>query len=165
MSNKKRTGIIRKFKKQSKPLRIILLIVGAIYALALAWFSKSTILLTGIETPLRVTVLIVLYLLLFIYLISSILLLFTHKKKSLISLFLFYIIISLMLGFVSYYIDKTYGIIDNVQKEEITYKSVLVSLKEKDEYERIGIISNEDDPTGYIIPMDMIEEYKIDKEK
>ncbi len=154
-------GLIKKFKKQSKPLRRILLLIGLIYLVSLVFFSKALLLLAGIETPLRITVLIVLTLFLFIYLLSSILLLFTHKKKSLITVYIVFILISAVLSVVSYYIEKTYGIIENVQKSQVTYKSVMISLVDKSTYEKVGMISSKDDPTGYIIPKDMIKKYNI----
>ena len=83
-------GLAKKFKKQSKPLRITLILIGILYLLSLVFFSKAILQLSGIETPLRITILIVLTLLLFIYLLSGLLLLFTHKKKSLVLLFIFF---------------------------------------------------------------------------
>lgn len=154
-------GLIKKFKKQSKPLRRILLLIGLIYLVSLVFFSKALLLLAGIETPLRITILIVLALFLFIYLLSSVLLLFTHKKKSLIVLYIVFILISSILGVGSYYIEKTYGIIENVQKAQVTYKSVMISLVDKSAYEKVGMISSKEDPTGYIIPKDMIKKYNI----
>ena len=154
-------GLIKKFKRQSKPLRITLLIIGLIYLVSLVFFLKAILLLSGVETPLRITVLIVLILLFLIYLLSSLLLLFTHKKKSLIALFMVFILLSSGLSVIAFYIEKTYGIIDTVQKEEITYKSYLISLKDTETYEKIGIISSKDDPTGYIIPTEMIKKYNI----
>ena len=154
-------GLIKKFKRQSKPLRITLLIIGLIYLVSLVFFLKAILLLSGVETPFRITVLTVLILLLLIYLLSSLLLLFTHKKKSLIALFMVFILLSSGLSVIAFYIEKTYGIIDTVQKEEITYKSYLISLKDTETYEKIGIISSKDDPTGYIIPAEMIKKYNI----
>lgn len=154
-------GLAKKFKKQSKPLRITLILIGILYLLSLVLFSKATLQLSGIETPLRITILIVLTLLFFVYFLSSLLLLFTHKKKSLALLFIFFALLAGLLGVATFYIEKTYGIINTVQKEEITYKSYLISLKDKEDYKKIGIISSKDDPTGYIIPMEMIKKYNI----
>lgn len=164
MTKKKKSSLIKKFKKQNKILRTILLVIGLFYTASLIFFSKSTILLAGIETPLRVTVLIILYLLLFIYLLSALLLLFTNRKKSLICLFIFFILLTAGLSIASYYIEKTFGIIEQAQKSKVTYKSVLISLTDSNKLDKIGIISSKDDPTGYVIPSLMIDKYNIKSE-
>ena len=65
---------------------------------------------------------------------------------------------------ISHYIDKTYNIIDTVQKKYMTYTSVLISLNdtEADDIEVIGMIDSKNDPTGYTIPKEIIKEKKID---
>lgn len=66
-----------------------------------------------------------------------------------------------ILDIASFYIDKTYAIIDNAQKKYVDYTSVLISMKDTEDYDRIGIINSKDHPTGYVIPQDMIKEYDL----
>lgn len=154
-------SFIHKFKKQSKPLRISFLIIGLAYFISVIFFSKSIISLVGIETVIRVVGLSVLFIYLFIYFFVGIILLFTKRKKSLIVLLVFAGILTPILSLGSFYIDKTYGIIDNVQKKYVTYTSYMVALKDTNEYKTIGMINAENDPTGYVIPKEIIKKYDI----
>lgn len=154
-------SFIKKFKRQGKSIRRIFLIIGFIYLTCLVFFTKSILSLVGIETTIRTIALIVLYLFLFIYFFVGVLLLFTNKKKGLITFIVLISLLSCFLAIGSYYICKTYSVIDKAQKKYITYKSVMISLNDKEEYNKIGIISSKDDPTGYIIPNEMIKKYNI----
>lgn len=152
---------INKWKRQSKPLRITLLLINIIYLICLIFFTKTILSLVGIETFIRVIVLSILYIHLIIVSLIGTILLYTNKKKSLIFLIILTIIYSTGLGFATYYIDKTYNIIDNVQKKYMNYTSVMISLKDTTEFSKIGMINAKNDPTGYVIPKKMIEENKI----
>ena len=160
----KRGSFIKKFKHQSVGLRRVFIIVGLIYLLGLVFFTKSILSLVGIETLIRYICLGILYLYLIIYFLIGILLLFTGKKKSVIALIVIATIITPIICVGSYYVDKTYGFIDKAQKKYVEYKSVLISLKGCTEYNKIGIISSSEDPTGYIIPKEMIKKYNISGE-
>lgn len=151
----------RKWKRQNKILRYFFVLVFIIYTVSLILFTKSILSLVDIETVVRVVVLLVFYVHLFILGLGGVLLLYTNKNKRLIFLMFLSVLYSAVFGFCFYYIDKTYNIIDSVQKKYVNYTSVMVSLQETREYNNIGIISSKEDPTGYIIPKLMIEENNI----
>lgn len=157
-------SFLKKWKRQNLPLRIIFTIVTIGYLIALIFFTMSILKLTGIETGIRVVGLVVLYLHLIILTLGGVILLFTGKTKRFIFLLVLSTIYTGVLGFGSYFIDKTYNIIDNVQKKYVDYTSVMISLVGTNTYEKIGIISAKDDPTGYIIPQEMIREFSIEGE-
>ena len=158
---KKRGSFIRKFRKQNKPLRILFLIIGILYIISLFFFTKALIHLKGIETFIRILILVILYIYLFVYCFVGILLLFTGKNKRFIALLVIGAILSPIMFFTSYHINKAYGIIDNAQKKYITYKSYMVSMNETEKYNKIGMIKDKTDPTGYIIPKKMIKKFDI----
>ena len=158
---KKRGSFIRKFRKQNKPLRILFLIIGILYIISLFFFTKALIHLKGIETFIRVLILVILYIYLFVYCFVGILLLFTGKNKRFIALLVIGTILSPIMFFTSYHINKAYGIIDNAQKKYITYKSYMVSMNATEKYNKIGMIKDKTDPTGYIIPKKMIKKFDI----
>ena len=158
---KKRGSFIRKFRKQNKPLRILFLIIGILYIISLFFFTKALIHLKGIETFIRVLILVILYIYLFVYCFVGILLLFTGKNKRFIALLVIGAILSPIMFFTSYHINKAYGIIDNAQKKYITYKSYMVSMNATEKYNKIGMIKDKTDPTGYIIPKKMIKKFDI----
>ena len=58
-----------------------------------------------------------------------------------------------------YYINKTYKIVDNISKDKIIYTTNLISLDKNIEIKTIGLINNEEDIEGYILP----QEYMANK--
>ncbi len=157
-------SFFHKWKRQNKILRVSFLLVSIAFLIALVFFTLSLIKLAGIETGIRVIGLVILYLHLILLIVGGLLLLFTGRKKMLIALLALSGFYTVVLSVGSFFIDKTYAIIDNVQKKYVEYTSVLISLNATEKYERIGIISAKDHPTGYIIPQEMIKEYDIDGE-
>ena len=164
MNNKKIKTFVKKFKSQSKILKILYLLIGIGYLISLIFFTKSIISLKGIETLIRIIGLIILYLHLIIHFLIGLILLFTGKKKRLVLIIILSLIYGSIISFASFHIDKTYNIIDKVQKKYVNYTSVLMSLNTKETFEKIGIISAKNDPTGYVIPKEMINEYHIEAE-
>ena len=152
---------IKKFKKQGKWIRKIYIFVGILYLACLWFFTKSILSLIGIETTIRIVGLVLLYLFLIVYFFVGLLLLFTGRKKSLILLIVLACIFSTVIFVGSYFIGKTYNVIDKAQKKTVLYKSVMITLTDINEFNKIGIISSKDDPTGYIIPSEMIKKYDI----
>lgn len=164
MTRKKKKSFINKFNHQPKGLRIAFLIIGLIYIVSLVLFTRSILSLEGIETAIRVTGLVFLYILLIVYFFGGVLLIFTEKKKRAIVLMIFIALLSSVEIISSYYIDKTYNLIDKVQKKYVEYTSTLIALNDTDEYKKIGMINSTNDPTGYVIPEEMIKEHNIDAE-
>lgn len=160
----KKRSFIKKWQRQIRPLRIFYLLINFGYLISLIFFTISLVKLSGIETTIRVIALVILYIHLSILSLGGLIYLFTNRKKRLIFLLILSLIYIPVLSLASHYIDRTYNIIDNVQKRYVEYTSVMVSLSETQEYNRIGMISAKDDPTGYIIPKMMIEEYDISGE-
>lgn len=152
---------LNKWNKQNLALRIIFIIILILYPASLIWFTIELLTLTGIETLIRSIILAVFYIHLLIYILGGLLLLFTKKNKRFIFLLILTLIYTPLLAIGAYYIDKTYNIIDNVQKKYVDYTSVMISLNDTTTYEKIGMIEDETDPTGNIIPKKMIEEQHI----
>lgn len=157
-------SFLHKWKRQSKPLRIALLVIALAYTISLIFFTLSILKLANIESFLRILILIVLYLFLVVVTLGGTISLFTGKKKSLVSLLIIASFFTIGLDIASFHIDKTYNIIDGAQKKYVDYTSVLISLKDTESYQKIGIINSKDHPTGYIIPKEMIKEHDIDGE-
>lgn len=154
-------SFLKKWKRQSKPLRIFFILITLAYLVTLIMFTIAVLKLTGIETLIRIIVLVILYLHLLIFTFGGTILLFTNRKKRFIFLLILTTLYSGILGVGVYFIERTYSIIDNVQKKYIDYTSVMISLSGTTEYNKIGIISAKNDPTGYVIPQDMIKENNI----
>ena len=93
------------------------------------------------------------------------------KYKSRVPLILFMIIYSLFcfaFGGTIYYI---YGKIDNLNKVYVTYTSSLITMNRNEASkiedvvdQKIGILKDTTSPEGYIIPAEIIDEYKLEDE-
>ena len=161
MSKKHKLSFRKKFKRQSKVLRTFYIIIGLAYIVSLIFFTRAILLLKSIETFIRIIVLIIAYGWLLFYILGGLVLLFTDRKKRFILCLLLSVVLATGFGVGTYFIQKTFGIINNVQKKYMTYTSAMISLKDTEEYNKIGMIDSKNDPTGYTIPKKMIKEHKI----
>ena len=91
-----------------------------------------------------------------------------QKRKLLIFFMFLYSIICASIGGVIFYL---YGQIDNLNKEKITYSSnlLVMSSNQVNKIEdindmTIGILADKKSPEGYIIPQEIIKEYKLQDE-
>ncbi len=165
---------LKNFKNKWSRLPIAFRIL---FAITVVWYTVSLIVFTkpilsvliglfkasvGIEPFLGTLILIILYIHLFILILYGLVLLFTKKYKRFMVLLVLSLLYSPILNFATFYVGKTYNIIEGVQKKYVEYTSVMISLNDTTEYKKIGMISAKEDPTGYVIPLDMIKENKID---
>lgn len=159
--------ILKKFKKLDKKFKIMFYIVSILYIVSIVFISQSLLLLKNIETVLRIVFLIFIYLSYFIYLFISVLLLFSKRSKSYVGNSIFITIISIVFIVVSIYINKTYNIVDRMNKDVITYSSSLVVMKDtefkNDSNFTVGMISDENDIEGNILANKLIDKKKLDK--
>lgn len=153
-------SFLKKWSKQNSVLRIFYLTFLIWYTLSLILFSKALLSLEGIETFIRIIVIIILVIHLLVYVLYGLVLLFTGKRRFVI-LLLLTMVYAPVLNVLTYHIDRTSNLIEGVQKKYAEYTSVLISLKDTTKINKIGMIDAKEDPTGYIIPQDMIDEYKI----
>lgn len=159
--------IIKKFKKLNIKYQIIFFIVSILFLIGIIFISQGLLLLKNIETVLRIIFLIFIYISYFIYLFISILLLFSKKIKLYIAQSIFVSLISILFIVVSIYINKTYNIVDNMNKKLVTYSSSLVVMNDT-EFENdsdfvVGMISDENDIEGNFLANKLIDKKKLDK--
>lgn len=131
----------------------------------------NLLLLTGIETAIRYAVMTIIVIINAIFIRKSLKLLINSRIsiKNLLYVILAFILV-LIFVITAVIINKTYGVIDSVNKEYITYSTSLVMKADnkvsdiKDiKKSKIGIISDKDSIEGYIISQDIIDRYNLDK--
>ena len=91
------------------------------------------------------------------------------KKKPKKALFMFWLVIYAFLCFMAAYsLNYIYSKVSSVNKTDVTYTSYLVVLASNPETDiktasdlTIGLLNDEKNPDGYIIPMEMIKKYKL----
>lgn len=157
------TLYIEKPKKNKKNIIVnfisILPIISAVLLLA------SIYLISGVENTIRYVVMIIIFIMniVFVLLLRKLGKKESNKKFALfIILTLFLTIIQLVLG---YFIYKTYNSLDNMNKDKITYTTV-IATKESSKIEtisdlndnKIGIVVDETSIDGYIIGLEIISD-------
>ena len=160
-------SIIRKFKKLKKSYQIIFFIVNILFLIGIIFITQGLLLLKNIETTIRIIFLILTYLSYFIFIFISILLLFSKKNKWYITTSVFISLLSIIYIIISIYINKTFNIVDKMNKNTITYSTSLVVLKDTEFKNnndfKVGMINNEQDIEGNILANKLIEKKKIEK--
>ncbi len=153
--------IINKFKKLKKTYKLLYLINVIVFFISICFIIQGLLLLKNIETFLRIIIIVFIILSLFIDIFINILLLFSKKNKLFIANIVFVLFISILFVVGSLYINKTYFIIDNMSKDNITYSTSLITMKDQDFKDsknfKVGMISNENDIEGNILANKLIE--------
>ena len=157
---KKEGRIIHKF--------LVLFLILALITSLLAIYE--IFLFDGIETILRYFIMgfILLYDLRLIYRTRKIIKGRT-KKKPHKGAYMFWLLLYAIICFVvAYSLNYIYNKVSSVNKGDVTYTSYLVVMAEnpteniKDAKDlKIGLLNDEKNPDGYIIPMEMIQKYKL----
>lgn len=153
--------------KKIKPLYIITFLLCLILIGSVGFTIYSLYLLKGIETFYRIMAIILLLLFTILFVYSILESAKKQKKKKFIIFTVITILMSIICAVVAYLILTVYSKINNFSTDEVKYHTSLISLKDlgnkisniKDI--KIGMISDEEDIEGYILPNELISEYKL----
>lgn len=159
--------LFRKLKRTNKVALSIFLVTLITYIIGFILFSKSLISLNGIETFLRIIIILLFAGWIFIYLLTSLVKLIKKRYKAVIILTIFSILFSLVFYFGSYYINFFYDKLGGLsESNKVTYTSYLINFKEDDftDDSIIGIISDENDTEGYILANKIIKNHSLKNE-
>lgn len=142
-------------------------ILISLLVISMGFMLYTLSLLSGIETFYRImfSILLILFLVVLTYsLLDSVK---NNRKKKMIISSVLTILLSIILGVVSFYIYRAYVGLDNLNKSEITYTTKLISYEKLNVNEikdkKIGILLNEEDITGYILPNEIIDKLNLSK--
>ena len=157
----------RKFKR-SKPLaRIVYFLVITIYIISYAFFVKSIVSLTGIETLLRYILLILFALYIIMYAFINFFKLCVRKYKHFIITSVISVILIIIFIFSSSIIDLLLGKISSLTNSNNSkYTTYLVTLS-NEKYDKnmvLGMVSDEDDYEGNVLAKKLIKREKIKNE-
>ena len=160
-------SIIRKFKKLNVKYKVMFWIFGLLYLSSVVFMIQSLLLLKNIETVLRILIIIFLIIGFVGYIFLSIIFLFSKKYKKYIINSVIISILSIGFIILSIYINKTYNIVDNMNKRMITYSTSLVVMKDtefkNDKDFVVGMISDESNIEGNVLANKLIDKKKLDK--
>lgn len=157
-------------KKEKRSKHVFLIIMIVISLITSIFTIYNIFLFEGIESLIR-------YIVIGLFIIIDLIILYKGyryksgkaKKKSkkiiFILLLIIYSIICSVLGYALFYF---YGMANSVNKQDVTYTSYLVvrsdSAVNKIENAsnlKLGLLDDESNPDGYIIPLEMINKYKL----
>ena len=157
MKKRKFSNLFKKLKKTNPFFKYMFFISCIVYIISIVLLIYSIVLLESIETLIRIFIIFTLFLYFFIFLVAGLALLISKKHKSLMIFAIITLIFSIVNSFIYYYINKTYRIVNDISKEKIIYTTNLIKLKENiTDIEKVGLISNESDIEGYILPQEYI---------
>lgn len=161
------TLYIEKPKKNKK--NIIINIISIIPLISAILLMASIYLISGVENTIRYIAMIL------IFIINIVIILFLRKlgKKDKKSKFTLFIVLCLVLAFlellVGFFIYKTYSTLNNMNKDEITYTTVIATKQDSNlekitdlENNKIGIVVDETSIDGYIIGLEIIDEENLE---
>lgn len=147
--------------KKSIVYKIVSFIIIGLLVLSLGFLIYSMSLLGKIETFYRVMGCLLLILISIILGYSVI----NNKGKKYIIFSVISVILIVVMFYVSSLVYKAYKGLDNMNKDELVYTSILIS---KESYKadlingkKIGIISDEDDISNYVLANEVIDKYDL----
>lgn len=147
--------------KKSIVYKIVSFIIVGLLVLSLGFLIYSMSLLGKIETFYRVMGCLLLILISIILGYSVI----NNKGKKYIIFSLISVIFIVIMFYVSNLVYKAYKGLDNMNKDELVYTTILIS---KESYKvdlingkKIGIISDEEDISNYVLPNEVIDKYEL----
>lgn len=160
-------SIIRKFKKLNVKYKVMFWIFGLLFLSSVVFMIQSLLLLKNIETVLRILIIIFLIIGFVGYIFLSIIFLFSKRYKKYIINSVIISILSIGFIILCIYINKTYNIVDNMNKRMITYSTSLVVMKDtefkNDKDFVVGMISDESNIEGNVLANKLIDKKKLDK--
>ena len=157
--------LLQKLKKTNKALLITYILTSILYLITYVLFIINLCNLSGIETTIRIILILVFGIWLFIYLIWNLINLILKKFIKIIITSTISIILAIIFSFANHYIDMLYSGITNIGEEEyITYTSNLVVLNGATitKNSKLGMINNTSDIEGNILAKELIQKRKLD---
>ena len=158
--------LFNKLKKTNKIFLIIYIIAFILYLISYILLIKNLMSLSGIETAIRISVIIVFGLWLLAYFLWNLINLILKKYIKLSITTAITVILAIIFSFANYYISMVYTSISNIgEKEYITYTTNLVVLNgtEINEDSILGMINNSDDIEGNKLAKELIEKEELTK--
>ena len=158
--------LLNKLKKTNKIFLIICFIAFILYLISYILLIKNLMSLSGIETAIRVIVIVIFGIWLLAYFLWNLINLILKKHITIAITTAITIILAIIFSFANYYISMVYTSISNIgEKEYITYTTNLVVLNDTEINENsiLGMINNSDDIEGNKLAKELIEKEELTK--
>jgi len=159
--------LFKKLKKSNKIFLVLFLLTTLAYIISFSFLVKSLLSLAGIETTIRISIIIIFALLILIYFIWNLVNIILKRNKTFIITTILFILFSAIFSIGAFAIDFLYGKIDNISETKtILYKSYLIALKDKEitSASKLGMLKDEDNLEWNQLPKELIKKEKLDNE-
>ena len=158
--------LFKKLKRTKLSIRLIYYFVLILFLVSYIFFTKSLLLLNGIENTIRIIVIIVLGTLLLLYWFIDLLLLLVKRYKTVVVLSFICMLISCVCIIGTLYINKAYSLLDKISEGDYTtYTSVMILMNgtefKNEASFNVGMINNDTDPEGNILAYELINKENI----
>ena len=159
-------SFLRKLKKRNKVFIIIYLLLMIAYIVSSTIVVDNILNLTGIETTIRLILIIFIYFILLIYFIFGFLSIMDKRKITFIIISILLTLLIPLYIFSSVIINNFLDNLHNLNKDYINYKTVYIKLNNTTltNDSKIGMINIEDDIEGYILAKEYIKKKHIKQE-
>ena len=149
---------IDKLKKCNKIYLTILVITLITYMIGYVIFVKNIAVLTGIETLVRMILIILFGIWFLVWLVMGLVYVLNKKYSSFIIMIIFTLLFNGIFFVAGYYIDTIYKEIDSISKDTINYTTYLISMKDTEfnSDSKIGIISDTTNIEGNVLAKELI---------
>lgn len=158
--------LLKKLKKCSKGKKIFFFATLLIYIIAFIFFIINILKLKGIETGLRIVMIVFFALWFMLYAISGLVAIVAKKKKTFIGISIISYILIIIFIIASIIINIVIGGIGSLKKEYVVYTTNLITLNDTilNDDSKIGMIANENDIEGNILAHKLIDEEHLNYE-
>ena len=149
---------IKRLKNSNKVYLSILIVTLITYLIGYIIFVKNIAVLTGIETLVRMILIILFGIWFLVWLVMGLVYVFNKKYSSFIIMIIFTLLFNVIFFVAGYYIDTIYKEIDSISKDTINYTTYLISMKDSEfnSDSKIGIISDTTNIEGNILAKELI---------
>lgn len=160
--------LFNKLKKANKIFLIIYLITFILYLITYILLIKNLMGLSGIETAIRIAVIIIFGIWLIVYFLWNLINLILRKHIKIAITTALTIIFAIIFSFANYYIDILYTGISNITENKyVVYTTNLVVLNgtQITEDSTLGMINNSSDIEGNVLAKELIEKEGLTNNK
>lgn len=122
--------LLRKLKKAQLSTRLVYYFISLVSIIGYILLFKNLLLLSGVETLIRIIILVVLGIINILYIFSCLLLLLTKKNKTVFFLSFIMMLVAAVSFIGALLIDKTFGYLSNMNHDTIIYTTDLITLND-----------------------------------
>lgn len=159
--------LCKKIKRANKTALAIYILSILMFLASYTYFAISLFKLSGVETLIRASLLVLFGIWFFVYFLFGLSTLVTNKIKKFLALTFIHLLLFGVMLFASIVIHRLYGKLEMISNKDYTlYTTNLIALKdtELNDNSKIGMISNNEDIEGYILANTLMNKENLKQE-